>query len=62
MGYSGFEKHGINSELCIKERLVAVNLHEEVDASMALVEMRVFVGEGLWTTRAAECPSRCNLK
>ena len=43
MGYPGFEQHGIDSELGVKEWLVAVNSHEKVDASMALMEVRVFV-------------------
>ena len=44
MGYPGFEQHRIDSELGVKEWLVAVNLHEEVDTSMALMEVWVFVG------------------
>lgn len=38
-----FEEHGVHAELCVQQRHVPVHFHEEVDALVTLVKVRIVV-------------------
>lgn len=57
-----FEKHRVHTELRVQQRHVAIHLDEEVDALVALVEVRVVVRQCLRATGAAESPARRDLR
>lgn len=61
MGQTSLKQHGVHAELRVQQRHVAVHLDEEVDALVALVEVRVIVRKSLRAARAAERPTRCDL-
>lgn len=61
MRQASLEQDGVHAELCVQQRHVAVHLHEEVDALVALVEVRVVVREGLRAAGTAKSPAGCYL-
>lgn len=62
VGEPGLEQHRVHAELRVQQRHVAVHLDEEVDALVALVEVRVVVGQGLGAAGAAEGPAGRHLE
>lgn len=62
MWKSCLKQHRVHPELRVEQRHVPVHLHEEVDALVALVEVRVVVREGLRAAGTAEGPARRHLK
>lgn len=54
---SGLEENRIHAELCVEQRHVTVHLDKEVDALVALVEVRVVMRECLRTAGTAERPT-----
>lgn len=62
VGQTGLKQHGIHAKLRVQQRHVAVHLDEEVDALVALVEMRVIVRKSLRAAGAAERPTGGYLK
>ena len=61
VGQARLEEHRVHPELGVEQRHVAVHLDEEVDALVALVEVRVVVRQRLRTAGAAEGPARRHL-
>lgn len=57
MRQTSLKQHWVHAELRVEQRHVAVHLDEEVDALVALVEMRVVVWKGLRAAGAAEGPT-----
>lgn len=62
VGQTGLEQHGVHAELRVQQRHVAVHLDKEVDALVALVEMRVVVRQSLRAAGAAEGPTGSHLE
>lgn len=58
---SGLKQHRVHPELRVEQRHVPIHLHEEVDALVALVEVRIVVREGLRAAGTAEGPARRHL-
>lgn len=61
VGQTSLKQHGVDAELRVQQRHVAVHLDEEVDALVAFVEMRVVVRKGLRAAGTAESPTGCYL-
>ena len=61
MGQARLKEHRVHPELSVEQRHVAIHLDEEVDALVALVEVRVVVRQRLRAAGAAEGPARRHL-
>lgn len=61
VGQASLKQHRVHAELRVQQGHVAVHLDKEVDALVALVEMRVVVRQRLRAAGAAERPTRCHL-
>lgn len=62
MGQACLEEHRVHAELRVEQGHVAVHFHEEVDALVPLVEVRVVVRERLGAAGATERPTRGHLR
>lgn len=56
------EEYRVHSELSVQQRHVSVDFHEEVDALVALVEVRIVVWQSLRTSGTAEGPAWRHLR
>ena len=57
MGQASLEQDGVHAELGVQQRHVAVHFHKEVDALVALVEVRVVMRESLGAARTTKSPA-----
>ena len=57
MWQTRLEEDRVHAELRVEERHVAVDLHEEIDALVALLEVHLVTGQSLRAARTAEGPS-----